>query len=89
MTGRLYSCAIDRTLKVYDIQSNISLFSILYPTSLMAITFDPIESQVFAGGSDGRIFVIDLSAVAIAKTSSNATILFSTALSQSAPSSAS
>ena len=80
MTGRLYSCSLDRTCKVYDIQSDISLFSLLYPVSLMSLAFDPLESQLFVGGNDGRIFVIDLSAVAIAKMSSNATILFSNAI---------
>ena len=80
MTGRLYSCSLDRTCKVYDIQSDISLFSILYPASLMSLAFDPLESQLFVGANDGRIFVIDLSAVAIAKMSSNATILFSNAI---------
>ena len=80
MTGRLYSCSLDRTCKVYDIQSGISLFSLLYPVSLMSLAFDPLESQLFVGGNDGRIFVIDLSAVAIAKMSSNATILFSSTI---------
>lgn len=56
LAGRVVSCSLDRTCKMYDIPSKSMLFSFVFPSFVTSVVLDPAESNVFCGAGDGNIY---------------------------------
>ncbi|CAM9324369.1 unnamed protein product, partial [Laminaria digitata] len=72
--GRVYTCSLDRTARVWDSGSGQLLLSATCPSFLRAVTADPAETFLFAAGGGGVIYQLDISATAIAATASDAAL---------------
>eukprot|EP00052_Salpingoeca_macrocollata_P007204 m.58346 g.58346 ORF g.58346 m.58346 type:complete len:366 (+) comp15897_c0_seq2:163-1260(+) len=58
--ARVVTASRDRTCKLYELTSGILLASVTFPTDLVCVCMDPIESMLFAGGSNGCLFKVQL-----------------------------
>ncbi|KAL3679821.1 hypothetical protein R1sor_022777 [Riccia sorocarpa] len=54
------SCSLDHTCKIWSLALGTLLRSIVFPTALHAVVLDPGEYALYAGGTDGRIFITAL-----------------------------
>ncbi|CAM6106553.1 unnamed protein product [Calypogeia fissa] len=54
------SCSLDHTCKIWSLALGTLLRSIVFPTALNAVILDPGEYALYAGGTDGRIFITAL-----------------------------
>jgi WD40 repeat protein len=60
ISGRIFTCSLDRTVRVYDIAANCQVASFVLPVALHALALDAAETYAYAAGVDGRLFQIDL-----------------------------
>lgn len=60
LSGKVVSSSLDRTCRIWDLPSKRLMSSISFPTAIHCACLDPAEQFLYAGGSDGRIFVVDL-----------------------------
>lgn len=58
--GRLASCSLDRTCKLWDISSKTLLASFALPSFLTCCTLGPCERYIYCGGGDGKIHKVDI-----------------------------
>eukprot|EP00295_Goniomonas_pacifica_P022935 CAMPEP_0175931928 /NCGR_PEP_ID=MMETSP0108-20121206/19114_1 /TAXON_ID=195067 ORGANISM="Goniomonas pacifica, Strain CCMP1869" /NCGR_SAMPLE_ID=MMETSP0108 /ASSEMBLY_ACC=CAM_ASM_000204 /LENGTH=311 /DNA_ID=CAMNT_0017255525 /DNA_START=76 /DNA_END=1011 /DNA_ORIENTATION=- len=58
-SGRVYTASQDRTVKVWHLHRGTLLASVLFPSQILSLALDPAETKIFAGGGDGRVFVVD------------------------------
>eukprot|EP00795_Rhopilema_esculentum_P004628 gene4628-20903_t len=65
--GRLVTCSLDQTCKVYDLSSGQQICSFLFDTGLSAVTMDPAETLIVVGGINGKIHVINISRMKMQK----------------------
>lgn len=56
--GRVYTSSLDRSAKAWDACSGRLLLSVTCPAFLRAVTTDPAEAFLFAGGGGGVIFQV-------------------------------
>ncbi|KAJ7543431.1 hypothetical protein O6H91_09G038100 [Diphasiastrum complanatum] len=56
----IVSCSLDHTCKIWSLALGTLLRSILFPTAINAVALDPGEYALYAGGTDGRIFIAAL-----------------------------
>ncbi|KAJ2993145.1 WD repeat-containing protein 18 [Globomyces sp. JEL0801] len=59
-TARIFTSSMDRTCKVWKLTTGECLFTVVCPRSLSALIVDSLETKIFAGSVDGKIFHIDL-----------------------------
>lgn len=72
--GRVISCSLDSSCKIWDIPSGERLFSIQCPSALSCLVMDRIEHHVYLGGTDGKIYTLNLNAAASVTSAPNALI---------------
>ncbi|OMO84068.1 hypothetical protein CCACVL1_11024 [Corchorus capsularis] len=53
----IVSSSLDGTCKIWDLVSGRLLQTQVHPTSITAITLDPVEQLLFSGSMDGNIYV--------------------------------
>jgi len=58
-SGRLYSCSMDQTCKIWAIWDKLLLVSVSFPTILNSLAISPNEDCIYVGGCDGNIYKID------------------------------
>ena len=75
-SGRIISSSPDRQLVIMEIFSGRILARIMLPSGIEIITTDATAHRLYAGGSDGTIYCIDLDLYAIANTAESATTIF-------------
>uniref|UniRef100_A0A7I4BJZ3 Uncharacterized protein n=1 Tax=Physcomitrium patens TaxID=3218 RepID=A0A7I4BJZ3_PHYPA len=51
------SCSLEHTCKIWSLALGTLLRSVIFSTALNAVTLDPGEYGLYAGGADGRIFI--------------------------------
>ncbi len=60
VSGRIATCSLDRTVRLWDLPANAQLAAVVLPVAVNALAMDAAESYVYAAGADGRVFQIDL-----------------------------
>ncbi|KAK2705816.1 WD repeat-containing protein 18-like [Artemia franciscana] len=58
--SRFASCSGDQTCNLYDLTSGTLLLKLIFDVGLKCVTSDIIESSLFLGSVDGRIFQVNL-----------------------------
>ncbi|GAV72613.1 WD40 domain-containing protein [Cephalotus follicularis] len=56
------SASEDRTCKVWSLSKGILLRNVVFPSVIDAVALDPGESVFYAGGRDGKIYIVALNA---------------------------
>ncbi|KAL2613240.1 hypothetical protein R1flu_024932 [Riccia fluitans] len=59
-SAMVVSCSLDHTCKIWSLALGTLLRSIVFPTALNTVVLDPGEYALYAGGTDGRIFITAL-----------------------------
>ncbi|GAB1604951.1 WD repeat-containing protein 18-like [Argonauta hians] len=59
--ARVVSSSLDRTCKIWDLATGRLLCSFLFSESLLSVCMNMAENRLYAGGSSGKIYVVDLS----------------------------
>ncbi|XP_014778905.1 WD repeat-containing protein 18 [Octopus bimaculoides] len=59
--ARIVSSSLDRTCKFWDLATGRLLCSFMFSESLLSVTMNMAENRLYAGGSSGKIYVVDLS----------------------------
>eukprot|EP00560_Eucampia_antarctica_P006211 CAMPEP_0197825820 /NCGR_PEP_ID=MMETSP1437-20131217/2852_1 /TAXON_ID=49252 ORGANISM="Eucampia antarctica, Strain CCMP1452" /NCGR_SAMPLE_ID=MMETSP1437 /ASSEMBLY_ACC=CAM_ASM_001096 /LENGTH=586 /DNA_ID=CAMNT_0043425987 /DNA_START=13 /DNA_END=1773 /DNA_ORIENTATION=- len=80
-SGRIISSSIDRQVVIMELFSGRTLARIMLPSAIETITSDKAGHRLYAGGTDGTIYCIDVDSYAIANTAESATIVSSNELS--------
>lgn len=57
---RCVSASLDRTCKIWDLNSGQAIMTILFPRPLTCLALNALESLVYAGTTEGRIFQVHL-----------------------------
>jgi pre-rRNA-processing protein IPI3 len=78
VNARVFTSSLDRTCKIWSLNSSQCLFSITCPSFVNACLTDPLEHRLFLGCGNGKIYTIDLNAAASAVTAATARIVAST-----------
>lgn len=67
---RVYTSSLDQTCRVFETSGarTNALFVVSCAAMLGAVTADPQEHRVFLGGSDGKIYQVDVHAAAVSQT---------------------
>ncbi|KAF1327804.1 Wd domain-containing protein, partial [Globisporangium splendens] len=87
--GRIYTSSLDRTCKIWSLNSPQCLFSVTCPSFVNVCVADPMEHRLFMGCGNGKIYALDLNAAASSVTAAAARILSSSRGSGASASSAS
>ncbi|KAJ8305718.1 hypothetical protein KUTeg_016263 [Tegillarca granosa] len=58
--ARVVSSSLDQTCRLWDISSGELLCKFVFDVSIMTVTMDAAEFQLFAGGSNGVIYSVNL-----------------------------
>ncbi|XP_010243995.1 PREDICTED: protein ROOT INITIATION DEFECTIVE 3-like [Nelumbo nucifera] len=53
----IVSCSLDCTCKLWSLAQGIHLRTLRFPCMIWGVAMDPTESTLYAGGSDGRVYV--------------------------------
>lgn len=75
VNARVYTSSLDRTCKIWSLQSTQCLYSVTCPSFLNVCAADAMEHRLFMGAGNGKIYALDLNAAASAVTASTARIL--------------
>ncbi len=67
-TGRLVSCSLDGTARMFDLCDGQCLFEVKLPSPLTCLAIDAAETQMFCGSVDGNIYAADLGPVGDSQT---------------------
>lgn len=54
------SSSLDCTCKFWSLADGVKLRTVQFPCAIWCVAVDPTSSEVYAGGSDGRIYVVPL-----------------------------
>ncbi|KAJ3148769.1 Pre-rRNA-processing protein ipi3, partial [Irineochytrium annulatum] len=54
--ARVYSCSLDRTVKIWDVSSKELIATIVFPRAISCLVVDPPQMHVYAGAQDGNIY---------------------------------
>lgn len=71
-TLRVLTCSLDRTVVLYDVLQSQLCLRVSLPHSLESLTCNANQDLVCAGSSNGSVYIIDLTATAIAVTAAHA-----------------
>ncbi|KAL5016239.1 hypothetical protein ScPMuIL_005828 [Solemya velum] len=58
--SRIVSSSLDQTCKLWDLSSGQLLCTFIFDVSIMSVTMDTTEFRLFAGGSNGTIYTVNL-----------------------------
>lgn len=72
--GRVVSCSLDSTCKLWDIASGERIYSISCPAPISCLAMDILEHRVFLGCNDSKIYTLNLNAAACAESAAAAQI---------------
>lgn len=86
VNARIYTSSLDRTCKIWSLNSSQCLFSISCPSYVNACIADPMEQRLFMGCGNGQIYTLDLNAAATFATAATARIANASTKSSSADS---
>ncbi|KAG1327427.1 protein ROOT INITIATION DEFECTIVE 3 [Cocos nucifera] len=56
----LVSSSLDCTCKLWSLADGVKLRTVQFPCAIWCVAADPSSSEVYAGGSDGRIYAVPL-----------------------------
>ncbi|KAH8366530.1 hypothetical protein KR084_000523 [Drosophila pseudotakahashii] len=56
----LYTVSLDRCCKVYDLCGGVLLLSVVFPVALHSVIVDSMETKVFVGSGDGKVFAFHM-----------------------------
>ncbi|XP_017065917.1 WD repeat-containing protein 18 [Drosophila eugracilis] len=56
----LYTVSLDRCCKLYDLSGGIMLLSVVFPVALHSVIVNKMETKVYVGSSDGKVFVFNM-----------------------------
>ncbi|KMZ07735.1 WD repeat-containing protein 18 [Drosophila simulans] len=56
----LYTVSLDRCCKVYDLCGGVLLLSVVFPVALHSVIVSKMETRVYVGSSDGKVFVFHM-----------------------------
>lgn len=56
----LYTVSLDRCCKVYDLCGGVLLLSVVFPVALHSVIVSKMETRVYVGSSDGKVFVFNM-----------------------------
>jgi pre-rRNA-processing protein IPI3 len=59
---RIMSSSLDQSVKMWCLATGNLLATVIFPAKCMAVVTDPAERDMYAGGSDGVIYPVSLSA---------------------------
>lgn len=59
------SASDDRTCKVWSLSNGMLQRNIIFPSKIKAIALDPAEHALYAGGEDGKIYIVALNTTRI------------------------
>uniref|UniRef100_M4BJI9 WD repeat-containing protein 54 beta-propeller domain-containing protein n=1 Tax=Hyaloperonospora arabidopsidis (strain Emoy2) TaxID=559515 RepID=M4BJI9_HYAAE len=74
VNARIYTSSLDRTCKIWALNSSQCLYSVSCPSYVNACVVDPMEQRLFMGCGNGEIYVLDLNAAATAVTAATARV---------------
>lgn len=57
---RVVSASLDQTCRLWDMVTGELLQTFVFPSSIMSVTMDTSEYRLFAGGSNGTIFAVNM-----------------------------
>lgn len=60
IAARICSASLDRSVRIWHIPSGGCLASVSFPSPLTALALNPCEFSLYAAGSDGNVYVVDL-----------------------------
>ncbi|TMW69654.1 hypothetical protein Poli38472_001810 [Pythium oligandrum] len=75
VNARVYTSSLDRTCKIWSLNSNQCLFSLTCPSFVNVCLTDPMENRLFLGCGNGKIYVVDLNAAASSLTAATARLV--------------
>ncbi|XP_016948415.1 WD repeat-containing protein 18 [Drosophila biarmipes] len=56
----LYTVSLDRCCKVYDLCGGVMLLSVVFPVALHSVIVNKMETTVFVGSGDGKVFTFHM-----------------------------
>ncbi|XP_039498731.1 WD repeat-containing protein 18 [Drosophila santomea] len=56
----LYTVSLDRCCKVYDLCGGVLLLSVVFPVALHSVIVNRMETKVYVGSGDGKVFVFHM-----------------------------
>lgn len=77
---RVFTCSLDRSVVLHDLYSNKQCHRIAMPYALSSITCNITADHAFVGGSNGRIYIVDLSLTAATKMAPHAHMTTTTSI---------
>ena len=57
---RVVTASADRSCKIWDVLSGTCLATLVFPTLIQCVTLNRCETVLYAGGSDGRVYSVDM-----------------------------
>ena len=69
---RVFTCSIDRNVVIHDVHTNKQCHRLALPQALESLVCTAAGDYAFVGGSNGTVFVLDLSLTAAAKHATHA-----------------
>lgn len=58
--SRVVSSSLDQTCRLYDVNSGELLCTFVFEVGICSVVMDPAEYRLFAGGSSGSIYAVNL-----------------------------
>ena len=71
---KVITCSLDKTVVMYDVCADTTCLKIGFPSSLESILCNCSEDMMFAGASNGKIFIVDLAERAVALSAAHSQI---------------
>lgn len=71
---RVITSSMDRSVVAYDVFSATETVKLVFPSAISAVVCSVGEDVLFAGSSDGKIFIVDLNERAVAVSAAHAEI---------------
>uniref|UniRef100_H2ZBH2 Uncharacterized protein n=1 Tax=Ciona savignyi TaxID=51511 RepID=H2ZBH2_CIOSA len=61
---RVYTSSLDQSVKIHDILVGETLLTVVFDTAVTSLAVDSVDFYLYAGGFNGRIYSVDLTASA-------------------------
>lgn len=71
---RVLTVSPDKALVMYDVFASTQVFRIAFPTALESLTMNPGQDLICVGSSNGTIYVVDMTALAIGISASHSEV---------------